>query len=1657
MKQSTYSPRGRLPRAAGARKKKADVSTTGPRGGRWLELLEARQVLAAPTLAGIPDQTLLAGAPLHIPLDGFDADGDTITFTAESDNNDVTTFIPEGNRSLRLSVENTDPADPFTGDMVFELFDGRAPEAAGRIADVVEAGLYDGIRFHRIAPDFVIQTGDTGLPPEEQAELFPLFDDVFNPDLQHTSSGLLSFAKAGDDTNGTQIFVTDFDTRFLDFNHMVFGRLVEGDDIRERVQNVPIKGPDPGVDVDPTDDEEPVNDVIITEASIFVDNENGVLTISAPQGTTGTAEITVTASDGNGGTVERTFTVTIEADPVDNRPFLPPFEDEIVTTPGTAVTLDLELVDVDGGSNVFDAIDFLNDTATLAVEVIDDVEGIVRVTPDPNVRGIAPFIVAVRQEFVPEADSSPFDTQFVTLTVGTVTPTIVEPEGGVITPEGRKTDLNNEAGKEIGFVIEDAIQGATLTLFANGVEIGNTDVPGPAGDEPATFTSVFLESNGSVTIPDGPVSFTVTQTFGGETSEESNTIEAIVDSTAPTFSTTPSVEVAAGLTFSYDADTDEEGDFGFTYELTSFPTGMTIDADTGEVVWDTSITDVGTHTVTIRATDVVGNARDQTFQLEVTNTPPVIDSMGESTLDELSDFSVTATASDANEPTDSLTFFLEDAPAGMSINPTTGEITWTPAEDQGPGVFTVTVGVRDIPGAEDRTTLEVTVREVNQDPVLEAIDDQLVNLGETITVDAIATDADIQEQGLTFRLLSPPPEASIDLDGKITIVTDGSTVGPISITVEVEDSEGGTDETTFSVAINEPPALDPVDDKTVDEESTLSFVLTATDDNLPVDELTFALVDGPPGASVDATSGEFSFTPSESQGQGVFDVTVSVTDVRGLSDDVTFQITVAEVNRAPAYDPVDDQQVTLGETLSVQTSASDPDLPAQDLTFSLVSGPDGAAIDPDTGLFTWTPESGIGAGPFTVTLKTEDADGAFDEVSFDITLSTPPEFAAVDDQTIDEESTLTLDLVATDANLPADTLTFELVTGPSGASVDALSGQFTFTPDETQGPGVFDVTVRVTDIKGLEDEVSFQVTVNEANRSPVFAAIDDRTLTLGDTLEIATVATDADVPAQSLTFSLVDGPVGASIDATTGVFTYTPVAGFGGGPFTVTLRVEDSLGGFDEVSFDVSVRMPPVLDAIADRTIDELTELALSATVRDENGAGESFTFSFNEAPPGATIDESTGSIRWTPTEAQGPGEFDFTVGVEDSTGLVDTTTFTVTVSEINIAPRLDPVADREVEIGEDVVLTLSAEDDDLPAQTLKFSIADGPPGATIDEDTGEFRYTPDDSDVPAGATTGTFDVTIEATDDSGAVGTTTFAITVTRPPAPVPPVVPPAAPGAPGTLGFLPAFAGPERRGVAPAGDLAEAVNDVFNPFALTGIDADAATELTSTGSPVVGTFASATGASPFVGGAPNFTKGPDTGVAHQTPPPGASDDGPEVRGQDDEEDEDDQEDSQARQSSDEGDQSAQRRSSDNDGPAIEDAANDAAVQDFEVDTSSLIFDRLIHGISVPLRSRVEHDGSSSSHAEESQPTRQPTSSPSGTPWTNVVPIPGPNDGAQSTTRPTDREPKHSDPSFDAAWAPLAFLPWVVAEREAQRKQCEEKATPAERILRRLNTRRRG
>src|SRR5213078_1650783 len=201
-------------------------------------------------------------------------------------------------------------------------------------------------------------------------------------------------------------------------------------------------------------------------------------------------------------------------------------------------------------------------------------------------------------------------------------------------------------------------------------------------------------------------------------------------------------------------------------------------------------------------------------------------------------------------------------------------------------------------------------------------------------------------------------------------------------------------------------------------------------------------------------------------------------------------------------------------------------------------------------------------------------------------------------------STLVVTNAATDADLPANTLTFSLMSVPSGVSVNPTTGVLTWSPTEAQGPSTNVITVKVSDngVPALSDSKSFTVVVTEANSAPVLTVPANRTIAELSTLVVTKTATDADLPANALTFSLVSGPAGVSVNPTTGVLTWSPMESQGPSTNLITVNVTDNgvPALSDSKSFTVVVteaNSAPVLTAPANQTIVELSTLVVTNTV----------------------------------------------------------------------------------------------------------------------------------------------------------------------------------------------------------------------------------------------------------------------------------------------------------------------------------------------------------------------------------------------------------------------------------------------------------------------------
>ncbi len=380
-----------------------------------------------------------------------------MTFTVESSDPLVSAEVLTGNRSLRMQV------DDF-GAMTFELFETRTPRATAQIIELAESGFYDGTIFHRVIDNFVIQGGDptgTGAGGSTLGD----FDDQYHVDLQYNRTGLIGMAKTTDDTNDSQFFITEGPIRHLDFNYSIFGVLTEGEDVRAAISDVATDGGD-----------RPLDPVVLHEVEIFDDLENGVLMLSAAEGSSGSATITVTVSDSLGNQASRSFeaTVVTDLDPSANgNPFLDdiaPVRMEANST--TSFTLTAQDAEGDAveflGEDELSAILFSSQIPTLPTELVYSVDattGVVIVTASDNLIGEHQVRVGVRKPGTVGNDST-IDSQLVSITLGVITVDANDHSSGTQASDGTPdtislrrngTDYNVSVNGEIVRTIDESL------------------------------------------------------------------------------------------------------------------------------------------------------------------------------------------------------------------------------------------------------------------------------------------------------------------------------------------------------------------------------------------------------------------------------------------------------------------------------------------------------------------------------------------------------------------------------------------------------------------------------------------------------------------------------------------------------------------------------------------------------------------------------------------------------------------------------------------------------------------------------------------------------------------------------------------------------------------------------------------------------------------------------------------------------------------------------------------------------------------------------------------------------------------------------------------------------------------------------------------------
>ncbi|HEX7860004.1 MAG TPA: putative Ig domain-containing protein [Verrucomicrobiae bacterium] len=554
-------------------------------------------------------------------------------------------------------------------------------------------------------------------------------------------------------------------------------------------------------------------------------------------------------------------------------------------------------------------------------------------------------------------------------------------------------------------------------------------------------------------------------------------------------------------------------------------------------------------------------------------------------------------AQDPDEPTKPLQFQLLSAPPQAIFaldGATNATIGWGTSEIDGPVTNIVVVKVTDVVNNRSfsRTnSFAVIVHEMNVAPELSLPANQTVNELAPLNVTATATDIDFPPNPLTFSLITPPAGMTINpLSGAINW-TPSEAQGPSTnlITIVVTDNspyafnEKNLSHTNvFTVVVrevNSAPRVVADFQSFILELNPLNASVSASDDDLPPNQLTFSLVEPPAGMIINPSSGAITWTPTEAQGPFTGPIRVRVTDHSPLAINETqlaatnsFVVTVWEMNTAPV--------LTLPPSLIVQeleaaedevvlrATAFDSDLPANSFTFSLPNPPTGMTIDPTTGAMSWTPSESQGGttNVITVILTDHNAQAATNSFlsttnSFTIIVrevNSAPTLGTVSNRNLDEATDLNLPNPATDSDLPANALTYVLTEGPTNATISA-TGTISWTPTETQGPGTFVFTTVVTDngapVRSATN--SFTITVTEVNSAPTITALTNQTIRFGELWTNLVTASDSDLPANTLSFSVEQGPTNLTLNPASGALNWTPLQAQVGS-HTIRIRASDN-------------------------------------------------------------------------------------------------------------------------------------------------------------------------------------------------------------------------------------------------------------------------------------------------------------------------------------------------------------------------------------------------------------------------------------------------------------------------------------------------------------------
>lgn len=684
-----------------------------------------------------------------------------------------------------------------------------------------------------------------------------------------------------------------------------------------------------------------------------------------------------------------------------------------------------------------------------------------------------------------------------------------------------------------------------------------------------------------------------------------------------------------------------------------------------------------------------------------------------------------------------------------------GKIVYTPDPNTS-GLHKFAYTVTDADGDTATAAVNVTVNPTD-DPVTATDDTATVAEDGEVTINVAANDT-APDGGATVTIISAPTNGTATVSGtRVFYTPDPGTSGTDTFTYTLTDQDGDTATATVTVTVTavDDDVVAEDDEVAVDEDGTVTIDVLANDS---VDDggATISIVNLVNG-TVEVVNGQIVYTPVPNT-SGTQTLIYQVTDADGDSDTATVTITIN-----PTDDPVtavtDAASTNENTAVTIDVLANDiaPDGGAEVISVSADPRQGTAVINTD-GTITYTPNPNtVGPQRFAYTVQDANGDTSTAIVNITVTAVDDPVNANDDTAQVDEDGTVTIDVLANDS-VPDGGATITDITLADTAQGDAqiVNGTIVYTPTANTS-GTQTLTYTVTDADGDTDTATVTITVNPTD-DPVTAVNDVVTTNEDTSVTLNVLANDTYIDGLG-SVTIISQPSNgtATYNATTGVLTYKPNPNTNGED-TLVYRITDADGDYADATVVVTVN--PMNDAVfaidETATTNEDTAVTVNVLANDVVPDGGP-TVTITPLPTtakGTAVVNTDGTITFTPyANVNGTQTVNYTV--TDADGSVDTGVLTITITPVD-EPMTANADSATTDEDTPVTINVLANDSAPDGPPVVTAVSTDPnQGTAVINANGTITYTPKPN------TFGAQKFTYTVVDADGDVSTAIVTVTV--------------------------------------------------------------------------------------------------------------------------------------------------------------------------------------------------------------------------------------------------------------------------------------------------------